>query len=84
MQQPCSNPSVFSESDPPIFDRHATHPVNVMIDRLRLRGTGELGAHRYSSPRLRDPTIVYLHACRPERAALVYDLMEPAAPVVGT
>jgi hypothetical protein len=32
VQQPCSNPSVFSESDPPIFDRHATHPVNVMID----------------------------------------------------
>ena len=29
-----------------------------------------------------DPTIGYLHACRPGRAALVYDLMEPMRPQV--
>jgi CRISPR/Cas system-associated endonuclease Cas1 len=27
-----------------------------------------------------DPTIGYLHACRPGRVALVYDLMEPLRP----
>lgn len=30
-----------------------------------------------------DPTIGYLHASRPERMALVYDLMEPLRPKVG-
>jgi CRISP-associated protein Cas1 len=29
-----------------------------------------------------DPTIGYLHTCRPGRAALVYDLMEPLRPRV--
>ncbi len=29
-----------------------------------------------------DPTIGYLHACRPGRMALVYDLMEPLRPQV--
>jgi CRISPR-associated endonuclease Cas1 len=29
-----------------------------------------------------DPTIGYLHACRPGRVALVYDLMEPLRPQV--
>ncbi len=29
-----------------------------------------------------DPTIGYLHACRPGRVALVYDLMEPMRPQV--
>ncbi len=29
-----------------------------------------------------DPTIGYLHACRPGRVALVYDLMEPLRPIV--
>ncbi len=29
-----------------------------------------------------DPTIGYLHACRPGRVALVYDLMEPLRPRV--
>jgi CRISPR-associated protein Cas1 len=29
-----------------------------------------------------DPTIDYLHACRPGRVALVYDLMEPLRPRV--
>jgi CRISPR-associated protein Cas1 len=29
-----------------------------------------------------DPTIGYLHSCRPGRAALVYDLMEPLRPQV--
>ena len=28
-----------------------------------------------------DPTIGYLHACRPGRTALVYDLMEPLRPL---
>jgi len=29
-----------------------------------------------------DPTISYLHVCRPGRVALVYDLMEPLRPRV--
>ena len=29
-----------------------------------------------------DPTIGYLHVCRPGRVALVYDLMEPLRPQV--
>ena len=29
-----------------------------------------------------DPTIGYLHSCRPGRVALVYDLMEPLRPQV--
>jgi CRISP-associated protein Cas1 len=29
-----------------------------------------------------DPTIGYLHACRPGRVALVYDLLEPLRPRV--
>jgi hypothetical protein len=29
-----------------------------------------------------DPYVGYLHACRPGRVALVYDLMEPLRPVV--
>ncbi len=56
-------------------NRHATHPVNAMLNY----------AYRVLETQVRiaavsaglDPTIGYLHACRPGRMALVYDLMEP-------
>src|SRR5262245_5193649 len=62
------------------LNRHATHPVNAMLNY----------AYRILETQVRiaavaaglDPTIGYLHACRPGRMALVYDLMEPLRPKV--
>lgn len=61
-------------------NRHATHPANAILNyaygvlesqaRIAIVGAGL------------DPTIGYLHACRPGRQALVYDLMEPVRPEV--
>jgi len=61
-------------------NRHATHLVNAMLNY----------AYAVSETQVRiatvvqglDPTIGYLHACRPGKAALVYDLMEPLRPRV--
>jgi len=61
-------------------NRHATHPVNAMLNY----------AYRVLETQIKieavaagfDPTIGYLHACRPGRMALVYDLMEPLRPKV--
>lgn len=61
-------------------NRYATHPVNatlnfaygVLESQVRI-ATVAVGL---------DPTIGYLHACRPGRVALVYDLMEPLRPQV--
>lgn len=61
-------------------NRHATHPVNAMLNY----------AYAVLESQVRiatvfkglDPTIGYLHACRPRRVALVYDLMEPLRPQV--
>ncbi len=61
-------------------NRHATHPVNAMLNyaygvlendvRVQIVGTGL------------DPTIGYLHGNYQDKHALVYDLMEPLRPVV--
>ena len=61
-------------------NRHATHPVNALLNY----------AYRLLETEVRiavvaaglDPTIGYLHARRPGRMALVYDLMEPLRPKV--
>ena len=62
------------------LNRHATHPVNAMLNY----------AYRVLETQVKiatvaaglDPTIGYLHTCRPGRMALVYDLMEPLRPKV--
>lgn len=61
-------------------NRHATHPVNAMLNYAY----GVLESHvRIAAVAAGlDPTIGYLHACRPGRVALVYDLMEPLRPQV--
>jgi len=61
-------------------NRHATHPVNAMLNY----------AYRMLESQVRisavatglDPTIGFLHANRENRVALVYDLMEPLRPKV--
>jgi CRISPR-associated endonuclease Cas1 len=61
-------------------NRNATHPVNAMLNygyRV-LESQVQIAAHRGGL----DPTIGYLHACRPRRTALIYDLMEPFRPMV--
>jgi CRISPR-associated protein Cas1 len=61
-------------------NRHATDPVNAMLNYayaiLESRVLIVILAAGL------DPTIGYLHSCRPGRAALVYDLMEPSRPKV--
>jgi CRISPR-associated endonuclease Cas1 len=61
-------------------NRHATHPVNAMLNYAYgvLEGQVRIAAVAAGL----DPTIGYLHACRPGRVALVYDLMEPLRPQV--
>src|SRR5262249_2266416 len=62
------------------LNRHATHPVNAMLNY----------AYRVLETQVKiatvtaglDPTIGYLHTCRSGRMALVYDLMEPLRPKV--
>jgi CRISP-associated protein Cas1 len=62
------------------LNRHATHPINAILNyayaalesQVRIAAIGQ-GL---------DPTIGYLHARRPGRMALVYDLMEPFRPQV--
>lgn len=61
-------------------NRNASHPMNAILNyaygvlesQVRIAATA-LGF---------DPTIGYLHASRPERVALVYDIMEPLRPQV--
>jgi CRISPR-associated endonuclease Cas1 len=61
-------------------NRHATHPVNAMLNYAYgvLEGQVRIAAVAAGL----DPTIGYLHACRSGRVALVYDLMEPLRPQV--
>jgi len=61
-------------------NRHATHPVNALLNYAY----GVLESHvRIATVTAGlDPTIGYLHASRPSRVALVYDLMEPLRPQV--
>lgn len=61
-------------------NRHATHPVNAMLNYAYavLESQVRIATVAHGL----DPTIGYLHTCRPGRVALVYDLMEPLRPWV--
>lgn len=61
-------------------NRHATHPVNAMLNYAY--GVLESQVRIAALAAGLDPTIGYLHVCRPGRVALVYDLMEPLRPQV--
>jgi CRISPR-associated endonuclease Cas1 len=56
-------------------NRHASHPVNAMLNYAY--GVLESQVRTVAVASGLDPRIGYLHACRPGRAALAYDLMEP-------
>src|SRR5262249_51243841 len=59
-------------------NRNASHPVNAMLNYayavLESRVRSEIVVHGY------DPMIGYLHSYDKDRAALVFDLMEPLSP----
>lgn len=61
-------------------NRNASHPVNAMMNYayavLESRVRSEIVAHGY------DPMIGYLHSYDKDRAALVFDLIEPLRPVI--
>ncbi len=59
-------------------NRHATHPVNAMLNYAYAVLESQVRIAAVSQGL--DPQIGYLHACRPGRVALVYDLMEPLRP----
>jgi CRISPR-associated protein Cas1 len=61
-------------------NRNATHPVSAMLNYGYRVLESQVQAATVATGL--DPTIGYLHACRPGRAALVYDLMEPLRPQV--
>ena len=61
-------------------NRHATHPVNAMLNYAYAVLESQVRIATVAQGL--DPTIGYLHACRPKRVALVYDLMEPLRPHV--
>lgn len=61
-------------------NRHATHPMNAMLNYAYAVLESQVRIATVSQGL--DPTIGYLHACRPGRVALVYDLMEPLRPQV--
>jgi CRISP-associated protein Cas1 len=61
-------------------NRHATHPVNAMLNYAYAVLESQIRIATIAQGL--DPTIGYLHSCRPGRAALVYDLMEPLRPQV--
>ena len=61
-------------------NRHATHPVNALLNYAY--GLLETEVRIAVVAAGLDPTIGYLHAQRPGRVALVYDLMEPLRPAV--
>jgi CRISPR-associated protein Cas1 len=63
-------------------NRHATHPVNAMLNYAYAVLESQVRTATVSHGL--DPHIGYLHACRPRRAALVYDLMEPLRPRVDS
>ncbi len=60
-------------------NRHATHPLNAMLNYAY--GVLESQVRIAAVAAGLDPTLGYLHASRPGRAALVYDLMEPLRPL---
>jgi CRISPR-associated protein Cas1 len=59
-------------------NRHATHPVNAMLNYAYTVLESELRIATVAQGL--DPTIGYLHTCRAGRVALVYDLMELLRP----
>lgn len=59
-------------------NRHATHPVNAMLNYSYAVLESQVRIATVSKGL--DPQIGYLHASRPGRVALVYDLMEPLRP----
>ena len=61
-------------------NRHASHPVNAMLNYAYavLESQVRIATVSYGL----DPAIGYLHTSRPGRVALVYDLMEPLRPIV--
>jgi len=63
-----------------IYKRNASHPVNAMLNYayavLQNRLQGEIIGRGL------DPSIGFLHTERPNRPALVFDLMEPFRPVI--
>jgi len=61
-------------------NRHASHPVNAMLNYAY--AVLESQVRTATIAQGLDPTIGYLHTCRPGRMALVYDLMEPLRPQV--
>jgi CRISPR-associated protein Cas1 len=61
-------------------NRHATHPVNAMLNYAYAVLESQVRIATVAQGL--DPTIGYLHSCRPGRVALVYDLMEPLRPQV--
>ncbi len=61
-------------------NRNATHPVNAMLNYAYAVLESQVRIAAVSQGL--DPMIGYLHACRPGRAALVYDLVEPLRPRV--
>jgi len=56
-------------------NRHATHPVNAMLNYAYAVLESQVRIAVVSQGL--DPTIGYLHASKKRRVALVYDLMEP-------
>jgi CRISPR-associated protein Cas1 len=61
-------------------NRHATHPVNAILNYAYAMLESQV--HTAVLEAGLDPTVGYLHASRPDRLALVYDLMEPLRPLV--
>ena len=61
-------------------NRHVTHSVNAMLNYAYAVLESQARIATVSQGLV--PTIGYLHACRPGRVALVYDLMEPLRPHV--
>jgi CRISP-associated protein Cas1 len=61
-------------------NRHATRPVNAILNYAYAVLKSQVRIATVSQGL--DPTIGYLHACRPGRVALAYDLMEPVRPLV--
>ena len=61
-------------------NRHAAHPVNAILNYAYAVLESQVRIATVSQGL--DPTTGYLHAVRPGRMALVYDLMEPLRPRV--
>ena len=61
-------------------NRHATHPVNALLNYAY--AVVESQVHSALLIAGLEPSLGFLHANRPGRASLVYDLMEPLRPMV--